>query len=243
MGAAKIDSRKLACQGILTSGYKDMNLAQHVDTLNLLGDESRHAAVRPAARARALRDRPGAGDGHRAVAGLDAPRPAARGGVRARSAQGRAVLLRAGHGRPARPGAAVLDEAASSDDPTLDGDQQRLAELDAERRGRPARLGRRTSSSATTRPGAPGSRWRSASRRCSKLGDVLDVGSGDGAAASSLAPYCRSLTCIDTNARMIEAAQRAAGAGTRTCARAGRRRARAAVRARRRSTRCSCSTR
>src|SRR6185436_10371794 len=40
-----------------------------------------------------------------------------------------------------------------------------------------------------------------------KLGDVLDVGSGDGAAASSLAPYCRALTCIDTSARMIEAAR------------------------------------
>jgi len=36
---------------------------------------------------------------------------------------------------------------------------------------------------------------------------VLDVGSGDGAAAASLAPHCRSLTCIDTNARMIDVAK------------------------------------
>jgi ArsR family transcriptional regulator len=36
---------------------------------------------------------------------------------------------------------------------------------------------------------------------------VLDVGSGDGAAALSLAAYCRSLTCIDTSARLIEAAK------------------------------------
>ncbi|HLK90019.1 MAG TPA: class I SAM-dependent methyltransferase, partial [Polyangia bacterium] len=40
-----------------------------------------------------------------------------------------------------------------------------------------------------------------------RLGDVLDVGSGDGAAAAAIAPYCRSLTCVDTNARLIEAAQ------------------------------------
>jgi ArsR family transcriptional regulator len=33
------------------------------------------------------------------------------------------------------------------------------------------------------------------------------VGSGDGAAASALAPYCRSLTCIDTSDRMIAAAK------------------------------------
>jgi ArsR family transcriptional regulator len=39
------------------------------------------------------------------------------------------------------------------------------------------------------------------------LGDVLDVGSGDGAAAVSLAPYCRSLTCVDVNPRKIEAAK------------------------------------
>ena len=44
-----------------------------------------------------------------------------------------------------------------------------------------------------------------------KLGDVLDVGSGDGAAAHALAPYCRSLTCIDTSARMIEAASERLG--------------------------------
>jgi ArsR family transcriptional regulator len=40
-----------------------------------------------------------------------------------------------------------------------------------------------------------------------RLGDVLDVGSGDGAGAAYVAPYCRSLTCVDTSARMIEAAR------------------------------------
>ena len=36
-----------------------------------------------------------------------------------------------------------------------------------------------------------------------KLGDVLDVGSGDGAAASAIAPYCHSLTCVDASPRMV----------------------------------------
>ncbi len=32
------------------------------------------------------------------------------------------------------------------------------------------------------------------------------MGSGDGAAAAYLAPYCRSLVCIDTSPRMVDAA-------------------------------------
>ena len=38
------------------------------------------------------------------------------------------------------------------------------------------------------------------------MGDVLDVGSGDGAAAALFAPHCRSLTCIESNPRMAAAA-------------------------------------
>jgi SAM-dependent methyltransferase len=44
------------------------------------------------------------------------------------------------------------------------------------------------------------------------LGDVLDAGSGDGATAALLAPRCRSLTCLDLSARVLQAArQRLAG--------------------------------
>ena len=99
----------------------------------------------------------------------------------------------------------VLDEAALSTDPTLEGDQRRLAELEAERRG-----GAPEFADDIARDYSPGRTWQSLSVGLAallELGDVLDVGSGDGAAASSLAPYCRSLTCIDTNARMIEAAR------------------------------------
>jgi ArsR family transcriptional regulator len=41
-----------------------------------------------------------------------------------------------------------------------------------------------------------------------RLGDVLDVGSGDGALAAVLAPWSKSVTCVDGSERMIEAARR-----------------------------------
>jgi SAM-dependent methyltransferase len=99
----------------------------------------------------------------------------------------------------------VLDRAAGSSDPTLEGDQARLAELDAERRG-----GTPEFAEDIERYYSPGRTWQSLAAGLAaflELGDVLDVGSGDGAAASSLAPYCRSLTCVDVRERMIEAAR------------------------------------
>jgi SAM-dependent methyltransferase len=100
---------------------------------------------------------------------------------------------------------AVLDQAVSSSDPTLEGDQQRLLELEMERRGIAPEL-----SDDIERYYSPGRTWQSLAVGVAALldlGDVLDVGSGDGAAASSLAPYCRALTCVDTSAKMIEAAR------------------------------------
>jgi ArsR family transcriptional regulator len=87
----------------------------------------------------------------------------------------------------------------------LDGDQRRLVELEAERRG-----GAPEFTDDIERYYSPGRTWQSLSVGLAallELGDVLDVGSGDGAAASALAPYCRSLTCVDTSARMIDAAR------------------------------------
>ena len=188
-------------------------------------------ALRAAARARALRDRFGARDGHRAVAGIDASRPAARGGASCATARrgtqsfyALAIDGAARHGqrRARRSGAAPTD-------PTLDGDQTAPARARCRAPRRLAGVASRTSSSATIRRGARGSRSRSGIAALLDLGDVLDVGSGDGAAAASLAPYCRSLTCIDTSARMIDAAQ-GAPREVRARARAGGRRARAAVR-------------
>lgn len=47
-----------------------------------------------------------------------------------------------------------------------------------------------------------------------RLGDVLDAGSGDGMVASMLARRCRSITCLDISAKVLQAAQqRLAGIG------------------------------
>jgi SAM-dependent methyltransferase len=99
----------------------------------------------------------------------------------------------------------VLDDAARSADPTLEGDQRRLLELELERRG-----GAPEFADDIERYYSPGRTWQSLAVGLAALldlGDVLDAGSGDGAAASSLAPYCRSLTCVDTNTKMIESAR------------------------------------
>jgi SAM-dependent methyltransferase/DNA-binding transcriptional ArsR family regulator len=101
---------------------------------------------------------------------------------------------------------AVLREATSSADPTLESDQRRLRELDAERRGGLPE----SFAGEMERHYSPGRTWQSLAVGLAALldlGDVLDVGSGDGAAAAMFAPRCRALTCVDTSPRMIEAAQ------------------------------------
>lgn len=99
----------------------------------------------------------------------------------------------------------VLAEARAGNDPTLLGDQERLLALEAQRREgselAPDELERFHYS--------PGRTWRSLAVGIAallELGDVLDVGSGDGAATSMIAPRCRSLTCIDASDRAIAAA-------------------------------------
>jgi ArsR family transcriptional regulator len=45
-----------------------------------------------------------------------------------------------------------------------------------------------------------------------RLGDVLDAGSGDGTMAALLGPRCRTITCLDSSAKVLQAArQRLAG--------------------------------
>jgi SAM-dependent methyltransferase len=58
---------------------------------------------------------------------------------------------------------------------------------------------------------SPGRTWEATARGLlglMRLGDVLDIGSGDGAIAELLAPRARSITCLDRSPRMIEAARR-----------------------------------
>lgn len=58
---------------------------------------------------------------------------------------------------------------------------------------------------------SPGRTWESTARslaRLMSLGDVLDIGSGDGALAALMSPQTRSYTCIDYSSKLIEAAKK-----------------------------------
>ncbi|HEX6244614.1 MAG TPA: metalloregulator ArsR/SmtB family transcription factor [Polyangiales bacterium] len=100
----------------------------------------------------------------------------------------------------------VLHEVATSADHTLQADRERLAALDAERHeGLPE-----SAILELDRDYSPGRTWQSLALGAAsllRLGDALDVGCGDGTVASVLAPYCRSLTCIDNDERAVQAAR------------------------------------
>lgn len=58
---------------------------------------------------------------------------------------------------------------------------------------------------------SPGRTWESLARGLVglvSLGDVLDVGSGDGALAELLGPQCKSITCVDKSDKMVSAAKK-----------------------------------
>ena len=179
-----------------------MRLAHYVDTLSLLGDESRLRLCS------LLADRELCVTDLVRVTGISQPRVSTHLGrlreaglVRDRRKGPQSFYTLDAERLPASA-RTLLAEAARSDDPTLDGDRVRLQELEAERRNGlagyvPDELERFYS---------PGRSWQSLAVGIAamlRLGDVLDVGSGDGAAASAIAPYCRSLTCVDANARMV----------------------------------------
>jgi ArsR family transcriptional regulator len=99
----------------------------------------------------------------------------------------------------------VLEDARASIDPTLAGDRRRLQELESERR-----QGVEAIADDGDRDYAPGRTWQSLAVGMAALldlGDVLDVGAGNGAAANVIAPSCRSLVCLDRNPRLVEAAR------------------------------------
>jgi SAM-dependent methyltransferase/DNA-binding transcriptional ArsR family regulator len=183
-----------------------MNLSQYVETLNLLGDESR-LRLCALLRQRELR----VTDLVR-VTGIAQSRVSTHlgrlreaGFVRDRRDGAQVFYALAGDALP-ETARALIEGAASSEDPTLESDQRRLLELDAEQRGGLPE----SFAGEMERHYSPGRTWQSLAKGIAallRLGDVLDVGSGDGAAAGTLAPYCRSLTCVDVSARMIEAAR------------------------------------
>jgi SAM-dependent methyltransferase len=187
-----------------------MRLSHYADALNLLGDEnrlrlcallsSRELCVTDLVRVTGIsQSRVSTHLGRLREAGL----------VRDRRQGTQCFYALAADAVPT-PVKALLEEASESADPTLVADQKRLQEFDAERRGG-------LPESVTDdfeRDYSPGRTWKSLALGMAaflKLGDVLDVGSGDGAAAHVLAPHCRSLTCIDVNARMIDAAKERLG--------------------------------
>jgi SAM-dependent methyltransferase len=187
-----------------------MALSHYVETLNLLGDESR---IRLCA---LLRERELCVSDLVRVTGMAQSRVSTHLG-RLREAgfvwdrrQGTQCFYGLAQDTLPSTARAVIDEAAHSEDPTLLGDQKRLLELEAERRGGlPESV-----ADELERYYSPGRTWQSLAVGIAAfltLGDVLDVGSGDGAAAATLAPYCKSLTCIDTSPRMIEAANERLG--------------------------------
>jgi len=182
-----------------------VELSRCVETLSLLGDENR---LRLCA---LLRDRELCVSDLVQVTGISQSRVSTHLGrlreagiVRDRR-QGAQSFYTLAYAMQSESVQAVLDEVTASSDATLDGDRKRLAELEAERRGAAGAL-----VDDLERYYSPGRSWRSLTAGIAALlglGDVLDVGSGDGAAAAVIAPYCRSLTCVDINARLIDAAR------------------------------------
>ena len=56
---------------------------------------------------------------------------------------------------------------------------------------------------------SPGRTWETLARSLLQLletGDVLDIASGDGITAELLAPHARSITCVDSSERVVDAA-------------------------------------
>lgn len=96
-----------------------------------------------------------------------------------------------------------------TEDALLDQDRQRCAELLAARQGETSWPD--TIAGEMDRHYSPGRTWEATARgliELFSLGDVLDVGSGDGVIAQLLAPRARSFTCLDRSEKMIAAAKK-----------------------------------
>lgn len=183
-----------------------MTLSAYVETLNLLGDESR---IRLCA---LLRERELCVTDLVRVTGIAQSRVSTHlgklrdaGFVRDRRRGAQCFYALASDTLPSTA-RSLLDDALQSQDATLAHDQRRLSELDAERReGLPESV-----ADELERYYSPGRTWQSLTAGISallELGDVLDVGTGDGAAAFAIAPRCRSLTCVDTNEKLLSLAR------------------------------------
>lgn len=98
---------------------------------------------------------------------------------------------------------------AEVQDATLEADRRRADALVRARAGDAAWPD--TVAGQMERHYSPGRTWEAYARAfvgLARLGDVLDVGSGDGAIAALLAPRARSVTCVDRSRRVLAAARR-----------------------------------
>lgn len=119
------------------------------------------------------------------------------------------ALDEAGMGDEARRLWTLLSE--SVDDALLAEDRRRLRESRAQSGGTWAD----SVAGRMERHYSPGRTWEAAARSLvglARLGDVLDIASGDGALAELIAPRARSVTCLDLSAHVARAgARRVAG--------------------------------
>jgi ArsR family transcriptional regulator len=105
----------------------------------------------------------------------------------------------------ARAAWATVSEQVAGD-PQLERDRARRQQVLASRRGGQSWVDRVAGS--LDRHYSPGRTWESLARALaltSDLGDVADLGAGDGAIAELLAPAARRIVGVDRSARMVEA--------------------------------------
>ena len=216
---------------IRSSRYPDMDLAQLRRNAEPPRRREPPPALRPAARARAQRH------GLVRVTGISQSRVSthlagcARRASSATGATGTHAFYALALDTAARDGEGASSTRRRSRRPDARG--RSAAARGARRRAarRAARVVRRRDGAALLAgPHVAVARGR-ASPRCSGSATCSTSARATARPPATLAPYCRSLTCIDTNARMIEAAQERLGEHAHVRAR-GRRRSRAAVRAR-----------
>ncbi len=93
-------------------------------------------------------------------------------------------------------------------DAVLQGDRRRCEQLLSSREGT---FWPDTIAGDLDRHYSPGRTWEATARGLLgfvQLGDVVDIGSGDGAMAQLLSPRAKSFACVDVSARMITAAKK-----------------------------------
>lgn len=94
------------------------------------------------------------------------------------------------------------------DDALLEGDQRRLVALRAARASKQGWV--ESAAGRMERHYSPGRTWEALARGVVpllSLGEVLDVGSGDGVLASLIAPHSQRYTCLDLSAKVLDAAR------------------------------------